>query len=74
MLWDIKPRRRKLVGKQKKLYEDSNISISEAKIDLLKNKEFLNNFKAKKVKEKKNRLILIGVLVFMGIVTISMLI
>ena len=69
----IKPRRRKLLGKQKILYSDMDSSMKEGKIDEFKKQQFLEEFKEKKLKEKRQRLILVLILVLIGIIAISLL-
>ena len=69
----IKPRRRKLTGRQKILYSDLDSPMNNSKINLVEKQQFIEEFKLKKEQEKKQRLILIIVLVAFGIIGISLM-
>jgi len=68
-----KPRRREFVGKQKRQYQDMNSPMKERKIDQSEKDQFLKEFKLKKAKEKRQRIILILTLVAVGIIALSLL-
>ena len=66
-----KPRRRELTGKQKRQYQDLNTPIKEAKINPLEKQQFIDAFRLKKEKEKKQRLIFILILVLWDLPQLS---
>ncbi len=69
----IKPRRRKLMGKQKILYSDMDTPMQDGKVNQVEKEQFLEAFKLKKEKEKKQRLVLMLVIVVAGILAVSLL-
>lgn len=68
-----KPRRRKLLGKQKIQYSHMNTPMKDGEINQIEKQQFLKEFKLKKEKEKKQRLLVILILVASGILAISLL-
>ncbi|MGB0888318.1 MAG: hypothetical protein ACPGSL_09365 [Vicingaceae bacterium] len=67
------PRRRKLVGKQKRQYEDMKTPMKEGKINQVEKQQFLEEFRLKKEKEKKQRIVFILFLVAMGILGLTLM-
>ncbi len=75
MYWlnNFKPRRRKLIGKQKIQYNDLNTPIKNGKINNLEKDKFIKEFNLKKEKEKKLRLIFIFILIGLGLITLALM-